>query len=173
MVAAIARKTFRDADAASLADFTARLGALASAQALLIDAETQPMLLADIVKDALAAHNVASRCSASGPPLTVNGRQAHALALALHELATNAAKYGALSIDTGHVDVTWSDADNAFDFLWTERGGPIVVTPTRRGLGSALITQNLESAFSGKVELSYEPRGVQCRLRALSARDRV
>ena len=166
VVAAIARKTFRDADAASVTDFTARLGALAAAQKLLIDAETRPATLADVIKEALAPHAIGDRCRASGPITKLSGRRAHGLALAIHELATNAAKYGALSVDDGRVEVTWSISDDVLDLSWRESGGPPVATATRRGLGSALITQNLEGTFSGRVELNYKIEGFECRLRA-------
>jgi two-component sensor histidine kinase len=90
----------------------------------------------------------------------------HALALAIHELATNAAKYGALSVDDGRVKLTWSVSDETLDLIWRESGGPPVVAPTRRGLGSALITKNLESSFSGTVQVDYRTEGLECRLRA-------
>lgn len=166
VVAAIARKTFRDADTASLADFTARLGALAAAQTLLIDAETRPSTLADVIKEALAPHATGNRCNASGPTTMLSGRRAHGLALAIHELATNAAKYGALSVDAGRVDVTWTLSDETLDLSWRESGGPPVSAPTRRGLGSALIAQNLESTFSGTVTLNYQSEGLEFRLLA-------
>lgn len=166
LVAAIARKTFREADSDSVADFTARLSALAAAQNLLIDAETHPATLADVINEALAPHQVSGRCSASGPGTMLSGKRAHALALAIHELATNAAKYGALSVDDGRVELRWSASDETLDLIWRESGGPPVVAPTRRGLGSALITKNLESSFSGTVELNYAIEGLQFRLRA-------
>jgi two-component sensor histidine kinase len=166
VVAAIARKTFRDSDAANVADFTARLAALAAAQKLLIDAETHPATLADVITAALAPHAAGGRCNASGPIALLSGRRAHGLALAIHELATNAAKYGALSVEDGRVEVTWCVAGELLDLSWRESGGPPVSTPTRRGLGSSLITQNLQSTFSGTVELSYQSEGLECRLRA-------
>ena len=164
VVAAIANKTFREADAETLRDFTSRLVALSAAQTLLIDAETRPTMLGEVVREALTAH--LGRCVASGPEVAVTGRQAHALALALHELATNALKYGALSTQTGRVTMTWTLADGMLDFHWTESGGPPVAEPTRRGFGTTLITQNLNSAFSGRAEVFYEPGGVEFRLHA-------
>jgi two-component sensor histidine kinase len=76
LVAAIARKTFRHADANSVADFTARLGALTAAQKLLIDAETHPAALADVIEQALSPHQVGGRCNASGPGTMLSGRRA-------------------------------------------------------------------------------------------------
>jgi len=102
----------------------------------------------------------------SGPDIALNGRQAHALTLALHELATNAAKYGALSVDDGTVEIAWANENNELNLLWRERGGPVVTAPTRKGFGSSLITLNLSTAFSGAVDLRFEPGGVECLLRA-------
>lgn len=164
VVSAIARKTFRETDPAYVNDFTDRLAALAAAQSLLIDSETRSTTLDEVVRAALMAH--LGRCSSSGPQVVLSGRQAHALTLALHELATNALKYGALSASNGCVTMRWTLEDGLLEFRWTESGGPPVATPTRRGVGSMLITQNLKSAFSGSVELAYDPGGVTCILRA-------
>lgn len=166
VVQAIARKTFRDGDEAYVADFNARLSALAAAQTALIDAETKPAMLMDVAKPALAHISSAGRLTICGPDVTLTGRQAHALTLALHELATNAAKYGALSVDGGAVDIVWTDTNGELNFLWRERGGPPVSAPTRKGFGSSLITLNLSAAFSGAVDLSFEHDGAECQLRA-------
>jgi two-component sensor histidine kinase len=168
VVQAIARQTFKDADGRLVEDFNARLSALAAAQALLIDAETQAATLKDVVALALAAHCTGGdRCSISGPTeVRLDGRRAHALTLALHELATNAAKYGAFSNESGWVEVVWEMADETLEFVWREQEGPVVSPPTRRGFGSRLIAGNLEAAFAGKVDLSFKPSGVECRLKA-------
>jgi len=167
VIQAVARKSFRDADAARVEDFNARLSVIAAAQKLLIETETRPALLVDVVSEALAPHCViGDRCRVSGPQVTLNGRRAHALMLALHELATNAAKYGALSVDAGWVEVDWRCERDQLVLCWRERSGPAVTAPTRRGFGSSLITLNLRAAFSGSVDLSFEPDGVQCLLRA-------
>ncbi len=166
VVQAIARKTFASADAASVVDFNARLRALAAAQALLIDSETQAAMLCDVVRGALAAHcTEGDRCKISGPNLPLDGRRAHALTLALHELATNAAKYGALSIEGGWIEIVWTDSDGQFDFLWREHDGPPVTPPTREGFGSRLITTNLGVAFLGEAELRFNAIGLECQLR--------
>lgn len=167
VVQAMARKTFRDADAASVKDFNSRLSALAAAQTMLIDAETEPAKLLDVSRLALAPHiSKSERLAIAGPDIALSGRQAHALTLALHELATNAAKYGALSVDRGVVEISWTTSDNELNFLWRERGGPAVSAPTRKGFGSSLVTLNLSSAFSGVVELRFEATGAECQLRA-------
>lgn len=167
VVQAVARKTFRDVDAARLLDFHARLNALAAAQAILIDAETQPAMLLDVARLALAPHiSDSERLAISGPDVRLSGRHAHALTLALHELATNAAKYGALSVEGGAVEISWTSTNGELNFLWRERRGPAVQAPARNGFGSSLITINLSSAFSGIVDLRFEPDGAECQLRA-------
>lgn len=98
------------------------------------------------------------------PELTV------AFALALHELATNAAKYGALSNETGHVTLAWSingDGDDAkLAVCWREEGGPPVTPPQRKGFGSVLIERSLRSYFSGKAATDYRPEGLVFELEA-------
>lgn len=167
VVQAMARQTFGDADAASVEDFNARLHALSEAQKLLIDGETHPASLRAVVATALAPHaSDEARMIMSGPELALDGRRAHALTLALHELATNAAKYGALSVETGWVDISWSVSDDNLRLVWTECGGPVVQAPTRRGFGSTLITRNLGQAFGGEVDLQFNPGGLTCTLAA-------
>jgi two-component sensor histidine kinase len=134
---------------------------------LLIDAETQPTTLLDVTRLALAPHiSNSERLAIYGPYVALSGRCAHALTLALHELATNAAKYGALSVEGGAVEISWTVADNELNFLWRERRGPAVQAPTRNGFGSSLIKVNLSSAFSGVVDLRFEQSGAECQLRA-------
>lgn len=167
VVQAMARHTFRNADAPSLEDFNARLIALAGAQKLLIDSETQPALMMDVVTATLAPHCAdGDRAQISGPRVALDGRRAHALTLALHELATNAVKYGALSLDAGWVEVAWTQEDGSLSLSWSEHGGPPVSAPTRRGFGSTLISRNLSLAFGGKVELDFRIDGLVCRLLA-------
>lgn len=167
VVQAIARKTLRSGDEASVTDFNSRLSALAAAQTILIDAETAPAMLLDVARLALAPHiSKFDRLAISGPDIALNGRQAHALTLALHELATNAAKYGALSVEDGAVEISWTNTNGELNFLWRERRGPPVSAPTRKGFGSSLISLNLSSAFSGAVDLRFEQSGAECQLRA-------
>ncbi len=167
VVQAVARHTFKDADPASLGSFSARLLALGAAQKLLIETETRPAMMADVVRDAVAPHcSEGDRATISGPEVALNGRRAHALTLALHELATNAAKYGALSNDGGCIAVTWTCDDGMLDFTWREQGGPPVTAPTRKGFGSMLIARNLGGAFGGKVNVEFHEAGLACRLMA-------
>jgi two-component sensor histidine kinase len=82
----------------------------------------------------------------------------------LHELATNAGKYGALSTDTGRVDVGWGSDGNTFTMSWTERDGPPVAPPERRGFGTIVMEMMAERSVGGTVELDYAPSGVIWRL---------
>jgi two-component sensor histidine kinase len=86
------------------------------------------------------------------------------LSLALHELGTNATKYGALSVPEGQVEITWGVADHPsgsqFSFKWQERDGPRVTPPTRRGFGSRLIERGLAGSLGGDVQISYDPVGL-------------
>ncbi len=93
-----------------------------------------------------------------------------AFALALHELATNAAKYGALSNDSGTVALSWRTEgpgdDALLHVIWREQGGPPVTPPARKGFGSALIERSLRAYFSGKAETDYRPEGLVFELEA-------
>ncbi len=103
----------------------------------------------------------------TGPDISIDGHVAVALALVLHELATNAAKYGALSTSAGLLRVDWqvsADAIPLFELIWEERGGPTVVAPTRRGFGSELIARSL-GPHGGKAASTYAPQGVNCLIR--------
>lgn len=167
VVQVLARKTFGAADAGRVEAFEARLCALAAAQTLLIDSETSPATLRHVVMRALAAHVTgASQITLIGPDVVLAGHRAHALTLALHELATNAAKYGALSTESGTVEICWADGDGQLSFVWRERGGPPVAKPSRTGFGTSLVTKNLSTAFAGSVDLTFDPQGVECRLHA-------
>jgi two-component sensor histidine kinase len=89
---------------------------------------------------------------------------AQAIGLALHELATNAGKYGALSTDAGHVDIGWSTDGDTFTMSWTEREGSPVSAPKRRGFGTIVMEAMAERSVGGKVNLGYAPTGVTWRL---------
>ena len=90
------------------------------------------------------------------------------IGLALHELATNAAKYGALSVPTGQISITWrwlSESNPAaVEILWVERGGPDVQPPEQRGFGSVVIERNLARALEADVHLAFNPQGIECRI---------
>jgi two-component sensor histidine kinase len=171
MVGAIANQTMQGDSVANAREaFAARLMTLSRAHDLLTQSSWASAPIRDVVEGALAAHRTSrSQISASGPDLQLTAKQALALAVAIHELATNATKYGAL---TGHgsVAVTWTDqaVDGAetFRFTWTESGGPAVTEPTKKGFGSRLIEKMLPNDFGGEVQTFYRPDGVVCELTA-------
>jgi PAS domain S-box-containing protein len=164
------------------ADFQIRLVQLATAHDLLTREHWEGALLAKLVETALAPHAgkaegaAASRVAAAGPPVRLAPETALALAMALHELATNAAKHGALSVSAGRVEVAWrvdrpagagDDATLVLD--WVERGGPPVPgPPKRRGFGSRLIERGLpiQLGRGGAVAMDFAPAGLCCRITA-------
>lgn len=173
VVGAIVRQTFKTSDAENLSSFSARLDALAAAQKVLIDSENCAATVLDVVKTSLAPHcSSSNQTRISGSDVSLDGRRAHALKLALHELATNAAKYGALSTESGWVEIFWTQANDGFELLWREHGGPQVYAPLRRGFGVQLIKRNLAVAFAGHVDLDFDSDGVVCRLRAPATQDK-
>jgi two-component sensor histidine kinase len=99
-----------------------------------------------------------------GPGLRLNAAAAQAIGPALHELATNAGKYGALSTGGGRVDVRWRLEGDFFAMGWTESAGPPVSPPQRHGFGSTVMTSMAERTVNGKVQLDYAPRGLTWRL---------
>jgi len=105
-----------------------------------------------------------------GPRLRLNPASAQAIGLALHELATNAGKYGALSTDRGRVDIGWEIiGDETFTMNWTEREGPPVVPPKRRGFGTIVMEAMVRRSVDGTVQLDYPPSGVIWRVTCRAA----
>ena len=162
-VQTLADQTLRGAPTldAFAADFKSRLQALAQAHDLLTREAWQEVGLADVASAVLDGWVQHDRIAISGPPLRVNPKQALALAISLHELATNAMKHGALSGPAGQVTLVWA-ADEACRITWTESGGPPVSPPTRRGFGSRILHGALAAELDGSVDLDYRPGGVVC-----------
>jgi two-component sensor histidine kinase len=164
MVGAVATQTFRNSPPeTALPAFTARLAAFAKAHDALTEGANTVGQLADVIGNAVEPHVADKRLIAiSGPPIVVGAKPAVAIALAMHEMATNAVKYGALSVPSGEVGVTW-EVDPATDRLhltWRESGGPVVAPPTRTGFGSRVIKSVLSAEIDGEVQLAFEPSGV-------------
>jgi PAS domain S-box-containing protein len=143
-----------------------RLNALAQAHSLLAEAAWQGAPLAEIIQRGLAGFS--KRFDLSGCDIVLNTPAAQQFALALHELATNAMKYGALSVPNGRVsiecDVKRANGDESFAFLWKETGGPTVSTPKRKGFGSAILLDGAQQ-FGAHVALNYQPEGLRYELR--------
>ncbi|RIY02181.1 PAS domain S-box protein [Aureimonas flava] len=171
MVNALANQTMRRAASAQegLAAFSARLIALGHAHDILTQTSWTSAPIEAIVAQTLASHGDGGRIAWHGPDIRLTARQSLALALALHELATNAAKYGALSDERGEVRIEWR-VDRAeresLRFEWRESGGPPVAAPERKGFGSRLIEQSLAAEFGGEVTVSYDPAGLVCTIEA-------
>jgi PAS domain S-box-containing protein len=159
------RSTERSEDARAL--FDSRLSALSRAHDLLTQENWEGASLAEVVERALSPFRTpANRIRAQGSFVRLTPTQALALSIALHELATNAAKYGALSGDAGMVDVVWSTGEGMLRLSWTETGGPLVTPPTRAGFGSRLIQRNLAAELGGSAVIDYRPQGVFAEINA-------
>jgi two-component sensor histidine kinase len=147
--------------------FSERIQALSANQDLLVRNEWNGVEIADLVRAQLAhfADLIGSRIAMRGPTLRLNPASAQAIGLALHELATNAGKYGALSTDCGRVDIGWGlTGGDTFTMSWTERDGPPVAAPKRRGFGAVVMEAMAERSVDGSVQLDYPPSGVTWRL---------
>jgi PAS domain S-box-containing protein len=171
LVQAIARQTAAPALEDFIELFTERIQALAANQDLLVRNEWQGVDVDDLVHAQLAhfADLVESRITAHGPPLRLNAAAAQAIGLAIHELSTNAGRYGALSVETGRVDVCWRLDGDVFAMSWTELSGPPVSLPKQCGFGSMVITLMVKQTVNGEVHLGYAPSGVVWNLTCPSA----
>jgi two-component sensor histidine kinase len=146
--------------------FSERIQALSANQDLLVRNEWNGVEVEDLVRAQLAlfADLIGSRIGVDGPKLRFKAASAQAIGLALHELATNAGKYGALSTDKGRVYVSWGTVDHTFTMSWIEREGPPVSAPKRRGFGTIVMEAMAERSVDGAVDLDYEPSGLTWRL---------
>ena len=154
---------------AFMQNFGGRLKAMASANELLTAARWRGAAIDHLAAAELSALAL-GQTHWEGPELFLTPRAANALSLGLHELATNAVKFGALSVETGRVSVRWMRTlDGGFELTWTESGGPTVSQPVRRGFGSTLLEQVTSRELNGLTVIEYRPAGVQARLRAGAA----
>ncbi len=166
LVQAIARQTTAREPEDFIGHFTERIQALAANQDLIIRNEWRGIDVEDLVRTQLAhfADLVGSRIAMHGAKLHLTAAAAQAIGLALHELATNAGKYGALSTDAGRIDIGWQLDGDIFTMSWTERGGPPVQSPERRGFGSTVIESMVKRSLNGEVQLDYAQSGLEWRL---------
>jgi two-component sensor histidine kinase len=176
VVQAVAAQTLRQAEAppALRQTFDGRLMALARSHDLLAHGGWEGAMLTEAVERTLAPHagSDAGRIVLSGPPVRLAANTVVTLNLALHELATNAAKYGALSVPAGRVEVIWRlerkqrrDGPAVVEIVWRERDGPAVRPPERRGFGSQMLERGLAREAGGEVQLDFAPESVACRIR--------
>jgi len=168
-VVSIARQSFGKTATIETArkSFEGRLRALAQTHTRLAEANWGGVPLATLVADELTPYRVedGSNLSVEGPAISFTAKQAVVLGMALHELATNAAKYGALTTKAGRVAVHWGDAKGGpFTIEWRESGGPPVVAPQHSGFGRLLLERALAADLRGAVALDFRPEGLVCRI---------
>lgn len=139
-----------------------RIAALSRAQDILTETSGRSADVGHVVRNALDPYlGGTNHFDISGPRAEISAQQALGISLAVHELATNAVKYGALSTGHGKVAIAWSlDPGGEFHFEWRESGGPPVIPPSRRGFGSRLTERIVAAYFSGAAQILYEPSGI-------------
>ncbi len=175
LVYAIARQTLSANPEDFLDRFGDRIEALAASQDLLVKNEWRGVDLDGLVRSQLAHFKdlIGTRIEMGGPFVFVSAAAAQPLGMALHELATNAGKYGAFSTNAGRVEIKWSlegaGAAREFAMSWCEQGGPPVTAPSRQGFGATVTGFVIESSLNGKVELSFPATGVVWKLRCPSS----
>lgn len=169
VIQALARQTSRHAGSLEsfLEEFSARLQALSRSHDLLVQEEWHSAGLRDLVRSQLGHYidRAESQISIEGPPIHLKPEAAQSLGLALHELAVNAAKYGALSTPKGRVDVIWEErepAEGGIIIRWIERDGPRVERPKKHGFGTMAIQRNLSRSLEADVDLNFAEGGVSC-----------
>jgi two-component sensor histidine kinase len=162
----IATQTFRSASRAEREKFEGRLGALAEAHNLLSNEKWQGSELQDVISRVLQPYllNTPGRVRMSGSTVPLSPRLAVVLSMIVHEIATNAAKYGALSNDSGTVTLDWEviteNGKPKLRLVWAEAGGPPVTAPVQRGFGSRLIERSARDQLGGEATVDFLPRGV-------------
>ncbi len=167
LVQGIARQTIPPENRAFLSTFNQRIQALSSSQNLLLEAGAHGTSLIELIHSQLGhiEDDLGDRIRKSGEDVQIDSRSAQTLGMALHELATNAGKYGALSNDTGIIELTWSlqtvegEDRPALHMQWTESGGPPVIVPERKGFGTTVLERMSRAAFGGEVTLDYGSEG--------------
>lgn len=166
VVQAMAAQTFRrpGADQEAAEVFTARLIALSRAHDVLTRASWESAGVAEIVAEVAWPVDMSGRIQCQGPDIRLPPHRAVALGMALHELATNALKYGALSRDGGEVSIQWQVDGEHCEITWREAGGPAVELPGHHGFGTRLIERTLGDQLGGQTNLAFAPGGVVCRI---------
>jgi PAS domain S-box-containing protein len=174
LVQSIVRLTRADTIDSYISAVDGRIGALSRAHTLLAQSRWQGAHLAHLVEEELAAFRMGEpeKIVASGPDVSLEPRTAQTLALALHELATNAVKYGALSVPSGRVHANWELAAAALTLHWIESGGPCVTEPSSAGFGIRVISASIERQLEGEAQFDWRPDGLHCSL-TVPRRDRI
>lgn len=163
IIQVIAKQTFkRLGDTAEFAAFASRLSSLSSAYDVLLSRGGLDGGMSDVIKRAIAPHddNDIPRFVLTGPDVRLPAAASLALSLTIHELATNAAKYGALQVPGGRVAIRWTESDGTIRLHWEELGGPEVETPSQEGFGSLLIRRSFPQEFSPQADFEFRPEGL-------------
>lgn len=170
-VQSLASQTFRNStDTEARSKFSARLGALGRTHDTLSAQKWDGANIDEVIDATLAPFQTANvdRIRSSGPSMRLSPRAVVVLSMAIHELATNAVKYGALSTPAGRIRIDWHKNDQGgkttVSLCWQESGGPPVTPPERTGFGSTLIEQGFAAQLNGKAELDFASDGVKCTL---------
>ncbi|MFZ0669587.1 MAG: response regulator [Pseudolabrys sp.] len=169
-VVAVVQSIMRLTRADSIDDYIGaldgRIGALSNAHRLLAGSRWEGADLTRLVEEEFAPYRASGneRVKSRGPNVLLPPATAQTIALALHELATNAAKYGALSVDPGYVELTWQTEPGKLELVWTESGGPQIGPPDRRGYGSRAIVAGIERQLGGLVNFDWQASGLRCTL---------
>jgi PAS domain S-box-containing protein len=170
VVSAIARQTTAPSQGEFVQRFSDRVQALAASHDLLAKSQWQSIAVSELVRAQLAHFEglIGKRIVLDGPPQDLSVAGAQCIGMVVHELATNAAKHGALSNQVGRVAISWQvengAADDRFTISWIEHGGPPVVAPAHRGFGSTVIKSMAELSLEGEVEVDFAPSGLIWRL---------
>jgi len=137
--------------------------ALAASHSLLDGAQWGPTDLKALIEAQLGSHDHGQgRIRINGPNVLISPNDALSIGLALHELLTNAVRYGALSAESGHVDISWNIAGEAIQVHWEEHGGPDVTEPAKRGFGLNLIERALAQELGSPISIAFQPSGLRC-----------
>jgi two-component sensor histidine kinase len=170
VIQAMARQTSRHAGSVEsfLTHFAARLQALSASHDLLVQDSWHGASLRELVQSQLGTYTdqTQSQVTVDGPAVMLKPEAAQGLGLALHELAANAAKYGALSVPGGAVSVSWHEPQpgRSLDVVWAEQSGPAVKPRRKRGFGTLVIEHNLVRALNAHVNWTFNPQGVRCEM---------
>jgi two-component sensor histidine kinase len=163
VVQAIARQTFgKIVPDKAIETYSMRVRALAGAHDFLLSEEWEPADIRDVVTRAIAPHHEAGddRFRLDGPAIELPPKAVVAISLILHELSTNAAKYGALHELAGHVGISWHRIGNRIRLEWVEQNGPPVVKPEREGFGTKVVSRAFAAEYAAEVAFDYRPEGV-------------
>jgi PAS domain S-box-containing protein len=163
---AVVQSILRLSRAESVSDYMSsvegRVHALSRAHNLLSQSRWLGVWLHGLIEDELEPYRAAGKITMSGPEVALRSAAAQSLALAIHELSTNAAKYGALSSLDGRLSVQWAMADGNLVIDWQEMDGPAVTPPEKRGFGTNILLGSVEKQLNGKVKMDWNPSGLTC-----------